>query len=91
MDLTRGGDPAGGGVGVREETGEAVELPEATLCGGVGYCVVAKLALEEGLLPEIVDFSHVHRESLRRMDEQRTIHSAAVLWMIGAGERCMQG
>lgn len=36
MDPTRGGGPTGGGVGVREETGEAVELPEATLCGGVG-------------------------------------------------------
>lgn len=85
MNPTRGGCPAGVGVGVREETDEGVELPEATLCGGVGYCVLAKLVLEEGLLPKISVFRHVHRESLRRMDEQRTIHSAVVLGMNGPG------
>lgn len=85
MDPTRGGGPTGGGVGVREETDEAVEFPEAMLCGGVGYRVLAKLALEEGRLPETGDSSHVHRESLRRLDEQRTIHSVVVLWMNGLG------
>lgn len=31
---------------------EAAELPETTLCGGGGYCVLAKRAFEELLLPK---------------------------------------